>query len=259
MISRKAITILFMLFAASSSPIFAEDTLVMNIDPAAISIGATYNGATIRIFGEAPEDCDVVIRMIGETHDLKMKQKGKVFGLFWMNLNTLKMHNVPSFFYVDASMKLEEAQPCDPDPHGLSEMLGLKSLARVVHIEPNTSEGGLLFQELLKLKKYEKLYRQLSDVRFGTIQNGKKSFEAHIDLPPNLSAGQYRVESYAVRNGRIAARSDTILGVSFVGFPKLLATVAFSHALIYGLMSVIIALVAGLLTGLVFGGGKGAH
>ncbi|WP_084503283.1 TIGR02186 family protein [Desulfatirhabdium butyrativorans] len=259
MISRKAFTVMFLLVAVCCSPAVAADTLVMNIDPAAIPIGATYDGSTVRVFGEAPEDCDVVIRMVGETHDLTMKQKGKVFGLLWMNLNTLKMHNVPSFFYVDASRPFEEAAPCDPAPHGLSDMLGMKSLGRIIQIEPKTAEDGLLFQELLKLKEHEKLYRQLSNVRFGTAENGKKSFEANIDLPPNLSAGQYKVEAYAVRNGQIAAHADTQLGVSFAGFPKLLANVAFQHALIYGLMSVIIALVAGLLTGLVFGGGKGAH
>jgi uncharacterized protein (TIGR02186 family) len=259
MISRKTLTILFLLVAVCCGPVAAADTLVINIDPAAIPIGATYDGSTLRVFGEAPEDCDVVIRMIGETHDLTMKQKGKVFGLLWMNLNTLKMHNVPSFFYVDASRPFKEAAPCDPAPHDLNDMLGLKSLGSIIQIEPKTSEDGLLFQELLKLKEHEKLYRQFSNVRFGTVENGMKSFEAHIDLPPNLSAGQYRVEAYAVRNGQIAARADTQLGVSFVGFPKLLANAAFQHALIYGLMSVIIALIAGLLTGLVFGGGKGAH
>uniref|UniRef100_A0A7C4MKX9 TIGR02186 family protein n=1 Tax=Desulfatirhabdium butyrativorans TaxID=340467 RepID=A0A7C4MKX9_9BACT len=259
MVFRKTLTIMFLLVAACCSPVAAADTLVINIDPAAIRIGATYDGSTVRVFGEVSEDCDVVIRMIGETHDLTMKQKGKIFGLLWMNLNTVKMHNVPSFLYVDSSRSFQESVSNDPSYQNLDSLFGLKSLKQVILIEPQTSEDELLFQELLKLKEHEKHYRQFSNVRFGTVENGIKSFEANIDLPPNLSAGPYRMEAYAVRNGQMVAHADTRILVSLAGFPKLLADVAFQHALIYGLMSVIIALVAGLLTGLVFGGGKGAH
>ncbi|MGO9531585.1 MAG: TIGR02186 family protein, partial [Syntrophobacteraceae bacterium] len=62
----------------------------------------------------------------------------------------------------------------------------------------------------------------------------------------------------AIRNGEVIARAEQPLTVNLVGFPALLAQLAFGHAALYGILATLIALLAGLAVGLIFQG-KGAH
>jgi hypothetical protein len=66
------------------------------------------------------------------------------------------------------------------------------------------------------------------------------------------------VELDAVRNGEVIARAEQPVTVSLVGFPALLAGLAFGHSALYGILATIIALLAGLGIGLVFQG-RGGH
>jgi hypothetical protein len=62
-----------------------------------------------------------------------------------------------------------------------------------------------------------------------------------------------------VQNGTIVASYDHSLTVALESFPKILSMLAFDHGAIYGILATLIAVVAGLITGVLFKGGKGAH
>jgi hypothetical protein len=77
-------------------------------------------------------------------------------------------------------------------------------------------------------------------------------------VPSRLSPGSYTVEVFAVKDGVIVAQDAQPLNAKLTGAPAFLADLAFNHAIWYGVLASIIAIVAGLGIGLVFQS-KGAH
>jgi len=82
--------------------LWAQETLQLNIKPASISIGTFYQGTDILVSGKIPDDCEVVGVFTGNSNVLHLKEKGKILGLLWMNLDTLIYNNVPNVFLVSS-------------------------------------------------------------------------------------------------------------------------------------------------------------
>ena len=88
--TRKYAGIIMVLLFLTQAPLLkAEEPLQVSPFPDRISIGTFYNGTRVSINGTLPADSDVVVRMIGKTAELRMKKKGKVLGLLWMNRDTV--------------------------------------------------------------------------------------------------------------------------------------------------------------------------
>jgi len=247
---RSFLLLSFLLLARPCAGLAAN--LDFGLAPQNITISTFYNGTSVTIDGAAPEGSQLVVRFSGLPEKIAMKQKGKVFGLLWMNMNTLHFDGVPKVFLVESSVPLKDLGAVGPT-------LGLEGLTDKVGIEPATADRAMLLPELVKLKKSEGLYReQTGAVTLGETANGLQKFSARLAIPSRLSPGDYTVEVIAVKDGIIVAQSSQPLQAKMVGIPALMADLAFNHAVWYGVLASIIAIVAGLGIGLVFQS-KGAH
>jgi hypothetical protein len=248
------------LFAAvclfSVSTAAAQDLVQMTVEPQAISIGALYNGTTLTAKGSLPADSEAIVRFMGTSCDLHMKQRGKVGGLVWMNLDSITFKGAPSVCLVSSAVDFTRLEANG----GVSiRTLRLSGLKGSVQIEASGGGHENAFEELLKLKQKEGLYREmLGNISYESASQGQKGFLAQVPIPSRLSPGDYVVELDAVRNGEVIARAEQPVTVSLVGFPALLAGLAFGHSALYGILATIIALLAGLAIGLVFQS-RGAH
>ena len=93
---------------AASLPAHAAESVELSVKPADINISASYRGTVMHVEGLAPTGSEIVARFTGAAADLALRQKGKVFGLLWMNLGTVHLHNVPSVFLVASSRPLDQ-------------------------------------------------------------------------------------------------------------------------------------------------------
>lgn len=217
-----------------------------SVSPQAIEIDTFYNGTTLQIAGSVPDGAQVVLRFTGASEDVHMKQKGKALGLLWMNMNSLLFQNVPKVCLTQSSVPLTALGQAGA---GLNTAV----LMDKVGIEPGTADRNTLLPELLKLKELEGLYRQGSGaVVLGEKSGGQRRFQANMSIPSRLSPGAYVVEAFAVMDGKIAAESTRAMDVRMVGVPAMMADMAFNHGAWYGVLSSVIALLAGLGVGLVF-------
>lgn len=253
-----AAMIMALMFLAQASLLKAEEPLQISPFPDRISIGTFYNGTRVAINGTLPADSDVIVRMTGETSELRMKKKGKVFGLLWMNRDTVTFESVPKAFLLYTPQHFEDIFKALQKDAPVRQ-LGLTALEEKITVSPDSSESRTLVKELLKLKEKEGIYAVSDNVHYTPLSEGRKKFEADITIPPKLSPGIYKVETYLVQNGTIVASYDHSLTVALESFPKILSLLAFDHGAMYGILATLIAVVAGLLTGVLFKGGKGAH
>jgi hypothetical protein len=238
-------------------PLFAVEGIRMKVQPDTISIDALYNGTTVTAVGTIPADSEVIVRFVGAPSDLHMKEKGKVFGLLWMNLGSLTIKDVPNVCIVCSG--IDSGTP-DSAPSPAVRDLHLAGLKQAAKIESSTAaDGAGSMEELIKLKESEGLYLEMTgNISYGPVSDGSKTFRADVPVPSRLSPGKYTVDVAAIKDGEIIARSELPVTVSLVGAPAFLAKLAFGYGAIYGILATIIAILSGLAIGMVFQS-KGAH
>lgn len=239
------------MFAGNAS---AENSGNLRLSPALIQIGAFYNGTSVQVTGQIPVAAEAVVRVRGTGEELHLKKKGKVGGLLWMNTGDVTFENAPTvvMLYLPKAISDLEASPF--------RSFGFPALKEKVEIFPAEEDKDFLFGEFLKMKQKEGLYAtQLEAIRYGAGEEGAKTFSVEMAVPTRMKPGSYTVELAVAQDGQLTDTSSAELKIEMVGFPEQLKKLAFGQPLFYGVMAVLIAIAAGLFTGMVFRGKGGAH
>jgi len=235
-----------------------ETPLTVYVNPAAVSIGTTYNGDNLFVSGTLPKDAEALIRITGKRGNEHFKKKGKALRVLWMNMGSVEMDNVPTLMLLVPSNELSWLMTHQPETWQKLG-LGFESLANKIEISPQGQDRQLLIGEFLKLKERDGLYGIQSRAIHYEDKGGVRAFHASVHLPSGLVPGVYTLETFAIRDGQILARDAHVIQARTVGMPAFLSNLAFNHSLLYGILAVLVAIGAGLLIGYLFKGGGGAH
>ena len=261
MLKRFFPVILAVICSAGSCPnaLMAAQQVQMKLKPNHIAIGATFNGTSITVTGKIPADSEVLIRLIGHYGDVKLKKKGRALGFLWMNMGAIDFQNVPSVFLLLPSQTLEKFSRGNTD--GWRKIgLGFGALEEKAAIIPASEDKKKLFKDFRKLKESAELYGvQGNRVHYGDTEGPMKPFTAVLSIPSDIPQGTYNLQVFAIKDASVIASAEEQITAEEVGFPATLSFLAFHHATLYGVLAVVVAIIAGLLTGLVFKGAKGGH
>ncbi|MFZ0449481.1 MAG: TIGR02186 family protein [Desulfatiglandaceae bacterium] len=231
----------------------------MKLKPNHIFIGATFNGARISVTGNVPANSEVLIRLMGPFENTKLKKKGRALGFLWMNMGAVEFQNIPSVFLLFPSNALEKSLKNDSD-EWRKIGLGFGALEKQAKIIPASEDKQKLFKEFRKLKESAGRYEiQKNKVRYGETHGSTKTFTATMSIPSGMPKGSYKAQVFAIKNGSVVTSAEEHIIAEETGFPATLSFLAFHHGTLYGVLAVLVAIIAGLVTGLVFKGGKGGH
>lgn len=235
----------------------APQEAVVRVDPPELPVGLSYGGAEIRIGGTMPAADGAAIVVRGEEGPLALKVKGKVGGLFWMNVAEAEFEHVPACYYVISSGPLaglgSERAPAEFEIGYAG--LGIRSSSA------GADDRRRLVEELVRLKEREGLFAVFeSGLAFETTGEGTAAFSCTLRLPSRVPEGEWRIRLVAFRAGRGELLAERILRVYEAGAAAWIRSLAHEHGLLYGIAAVATALAAGLLTGFLFDlGSKGGH
>src|SRR5690606_6983630 len=70
-------------------------------------------------------------------------------------------------------------------------------------------------------------------------------FQAHFELPANLTEGDYDAEFFLVRDRAVISSGATTIRVEKTGIERWLYNLAHQQPLVYGILAVALALIAG--------------
>ena len=248
-------TILLLLLLSVLVPTLAvaEAGATVTTTPDNILMGAQFDGARLHVKGTVPAGSEVVVQFTGARKEIHLREKGKVFGLLWMNVGKVTLKNVPKVCIINSSRSFKELGKA-------AEPYRLEGLLADVEVEKDGGTSGIdITKELLLLKKGEGLYKESEDgVKLGADQNGVRTFMADVPIPSSLAPANYLVEAIALRDGAVVAKTSTTVQAKLIGFPEWLSRLAFEKSLLYGVLATVIALFSGLAIGLV-AQSKGAH
>ncbi len=239
----------------ASSPAVAQQ-LVTDLSEPLIKVESTFTGAKILLFGAVEADNmflrslakDVVVVVRGPTEDITARRKEKIAGI-WMNYGSQTFKDVPSYYAVVSTRNLKAIA----SPEVLQRyQIGFENLKFLPGKNKNLSDKADMekFKKaVINLKKKDELFVQSSGgVRF----LGNTLFRASIELPANVSVGNYSADVYLFRDGKLVHVQNSPLYIAKSGFERFIYNMAQRRPTTYGIVAVIIALFFGWLAAVVF-------
>lgn len=223
-------------------PAKAEE-VVAGLSQSRISISTDFDGSEILIFGAVKRDTppgsgplQVLITVEGPSEPLTVRKKDKRFGI-WINTNQVEVVGAPSFYAVATTAPMDETISANEDlDHSIS-------IARAIKLSQNRFPGDTAFKEaLIRIRENAGLYQ--TNVGAVTLEEDTL-FSTSVRLPANLHEGDYRARFFLTRDGVVIDTHTTDIDVQKVGLERFLFRLSRENPLIYGLMSLAIAIFAG--------------
>lgn len=242
---------LLALMMALALPAAAEE-VVAGLSRDEVAITANFDGSDILIYGavkrEAPiaaGPLGVIITVAGPVQAVTVRKKDRRYGI-WVNTEQVEVDRAPSFYAVAASGALRDVLSNTADlRHHISVPRAIRSVGA-----PTSIQNAASFTEaLIRIRESKNLYQRLDD----TVElHDDTLFSTTIDLPANLVEGPYTTRIFLVRGREVVDVYETMINVNKVGLERWIYDLAHQRPLIYGILSLTIAIAAGWLASAVF-------
>jgi hypothetical protein len=229
---------------ASAAPVPAAAHPTVRLTPATVEIGATYDGATMRIEGLASHGAEVVVVARGPDREEEFKRKAR-FGPIWVTRHTLRVFGAPSLFIRYTSEPLRNfLSSGEIERYELSP----EAITRHMHLSPDDPEQAEVRDSYLKLKLKQRVYRVIDGgLHLGAPTDPGVPFWVQFHWPRKAPPAEYRVWVYECRNGVVTSTVSVPLKVVEVGFPAALSLLLAKEAWLYGVAAVAAAMIFGFL------------
>lgn len=218
------------------------------VTPQTIEVGTGFNGAQIKVSGQVPEGSDVYIKIVAPDRPVGLSKQGKKGGL-WMAVETVTVRGMPGMYQVLASRAVRDLSPELMAQTGIDPEYGaIRNRARVTEkqddktVELPPERAAEFTAGLIRLYERKGLYA----IKDNAVRVSGGRFEADIAIPADIPKGETTIMVYAVKDGRLVANTAQPLYVESIGLVRVLANMAQTNPVTYGLLAVGVALAAGL-------------
>ena len=222
-----------------------DNALAIDLSEDLIGISTGFTGASVLLFGATEGEGSVIVLVRSPNSRVVVRRKSRVAGI-WVNSDELTFDDAPGFYHAAASASLEDLLP---DDIRRANQIGVNNIGFKPHAFLSADEEKAFRMALIRNKQRSGLYStQSGRVTF----EGPRLFRTRLELPANVPTGKYAVEVFLVNEGQIVGRSTRELSVRKVGLEAKITEFAFEQAPLYGIIAVLIALIAGWFAGFVF-------
>jgi uncharacterized protein (TIGR02186 family) len=240
-----------LLWLAAAAPAAAEE-VVAALSQTRVAITTSFQGSEIFIYGAIrrtappPEGAlDVIVAVNGPSAPVIVRKKERRFGI-WVNDEGVRVDAAPSFYAVASTRPLEKAVSHVED---LRHKIGLEHAVRLIgetHYERYPEDYR---EAVIRLREDAGLYFEDPG---GVRMRAETLFSTSIDLPAQLVEGDYRARIFLLRDREVIDIDEREIAVRKVGLERWIYTMSREQSLIYGLLSIAVALAAGWLASTFF-------
>ena len=222
-------------------PLQALASLEVDISEPVLEISTGFNGDTLTLFGTAKLKGDIVIIVKGPAQETTIRRKSDILGL-WITSKSLTFKNVPQYYNVASSRTVFDITDTDTR---LKHKMGINSLT-FDNIESNiTDEQHDRFQEaLIQNMQLSGLYSLTPDA---IEYLNETLFKTQIYMPANVPIGDYEIEAFLFKNGKLLDKKVKPFEVKQIGTAASVREFALSAPLTYGILIIIIAIFSSLV------------
>ena len=246
----KSIVISIFLFLTLT---FNVTALVIGSDEEEILIDANFSGQDLLVFGafyadpSQPRDekGDLLIEVVGPPEDVMLRKKKSFIG-FWLNAYQVEFRDIPGFYYLSSTSEIHEE-------FLYQNNIGILKAKRSSEIDWSSltiNWGGVdsdtdkkeFNEALVRTKTQENLYKKTSNEI--EILDGNL-FKTSIHIPNTVPVGKYDVNVYLIINEAITKQYSYHFTVTRIGIEEAIYNFAFDFPLLYGIISLTIAVITG--------------
>lgn len=244
---------LALLSAAALSPASVAKTPVLEeriLTGAAqdeVAITATFSGSELFVYGsimrnrflesdEIPPDVAIVVE--GPSRPIMVRKKARVAGV-WMNTEAIRIGAAPSYYAVSSTRALEDMLTSGEDR---TYRISLDQAVYILGLPTSAQDPEEFRRAAIRLRERDGLYRSSPG---GVTLTGKTLYHTRLKMPASIVEGDYRVRVYLVRDGRVADQATISIPVRKQGVERFLYAASRETPLLYGLGTLIVALIAG--------------
>ena len=242
-----------LLAVVMAAPALADESIVSGLSQNRVSITADFIGSEILVYGAvkrdapAPEDSalEVIVTVEGPSSPVMVRRKDRVAGI-WINNAGVRIDSAPSFFAIATTGPLNHILS---DTENLRYDITIERVIRAVGIAAEADNSGEFLLALLRVRTQEDRYRVLE----GRVELTEDTlFRTDVELPANLVEGEYKVRIFLLRDQKVVSQQERLVGVRKVGLERFIFNLAHERPLIYGLLSLVLAALAGWVASAAF-------
>ncbi|MBO0740121.1 MAG: TIGR02186 family protein [Hyphomicrobiaceae bacterium] len=237
----------------------AKESVQADVSARNVPVTSSFHGTEIVIFGAVDNSqqpsaesgyYDVLIVVEGVPGRIVVRRKNNVAGL-WLNTSSATFDVVPSYYAIASTRPIDEITTEDfRASHGVG-FQHLRFMPAFGQPQALSTEDLREFQQaIIRLKQKQGLYIQ-DNFRVAFI--GKSLFRATIELPANVTVGPFDTRVYLFHDEKLLSQYSVRLNLEREGLERYLHRFAFGSPTLYGLVTVALAVAAGLVASTVFG------
>lgn len=236
------------------SPHSRAEELVTDLSDHIIAIRSNFTGTELLVFGAIETNSqasralarDVVLVVRGPSKDLTIRKKEKK-GAIWMNTQSASFEKVPGFYAVASTKPLALIASQKVLQRYQIGTAQIRLKVKENKIDQTLAEEARL--ALVRLNTEKKLYSESSG---GVSFLGDTLFRANLEIPATVPVGVYTADVFLFRDGNVVHAQSSPLYVNKSGLERLIYSFAQTHGFFYGLIAVILALMAGWVAAILF-------
>lgn len=243
------------LFLAWAALVAADEpVLVPDVSQREVEIIYSFTGAELLLFGaitypggRVPDGrTDIAVVLKGPPQSILVREKQKIAGLIWANVESTRFRSAPTFYAIASSRPLNEL--VDERTAAIYELgLGNIHLSPASGAEPD--EQRRFGTGFVNLRERTGLYASRPssvDIRQGVL------YRASLAIPARVPVGRYTAETFLIRDGKVIAAATRDIDIRKSGFERFVATAAQTWPLVYGLVAVALSVGFGWAAGAIF-------
>ena len=211
-----------------------------------IQIETDFNGKEIIIFGIFVPEENTIVAIEGPKKDTKILKKERLFG-FWINTKKIIYKKLPTIFFVASSAPIKDIlnyESIIKEELYFDELLTNTITQRNFLEQKNLGEWG---KNLIRIKTNENLFKEYE---FKNIDN--KLFQTRVFFPSNSIPGKYKVTIFQVKDQNIQNKKSAIINIRKSGVGEKIYRFAHEQSALYGLLSILFAILSGLIAATIF-------
>lgn len=236
---------IWLILVLLAAPALANESIVTGLSQNKVQITTDFDGSDILVYGAVKRDApaptgglDVIITLEGPSSPLVVRRKQKVMGI-WLNTSSVQIANAPSFYAVTATGPVDDILSQADD---LRFGITLSRRINTKEISVNTMDFPEYTEALRRIRIKENQYQ----VTPSMVQLVDQTlFRTDFALPANVTEGNYKVRLFILRAGQVIDSQERFINVRKTGLERDLYNLAHQQPLIYGLLSLVMAAVAG--------------
>ena len=245
------------------------EQLVTDLSEHQVAVQSNFTGTEILLFGVVETSAtdrpagsgettvnprDIIVVVTGPARPTTVRRKERVGGV-WLNYQSVSFASAPGYYAVASTRPLDVIT--DEGTRTI-ERIGAEHLdfgafqahdltGQDIDIDPAVRDR--FAAALIDGKKKQGLYRYDPG---GVTFLGSSLFRVTLDIPANVPVGLYAAKVFLVRGGVIVDVLSSPIYIEKSGIERAIYRLAVSQPLLYGLIAVVLAALAGWLASVVF-------